>query len=395
MNEIQAPEFRGAGKVVRVSLAATIVGVVTLVVWAFVDPTQLFFAYLAAYNYVVTIALGALVFLMTCHAMHAAWPTLLRRLTEAIVATFPFLLLLFFPLLFGLRELYPWLRPETVADEHVRAIMALRAPYLNVGWFLGRAAFYLVIWIFVGYWLRRWSLAQDRGAGPVAGDRMYAMSGVLLPLVALTLSFAAFDWIMTLLPHWQSTMFPVRYFAGGFIGALALLTVLTSAADKAGLIPGINDSHYYALGRLLLAFVIFWAYTEFFQFLLMWIANKPDEVTFYLARAHGGWLVESVILVIAQFALPFLVLLSYDLKRRRAPLTVVAVWLIAAHYVDVHWTVLPAARPTGSPVSLVDLGALLAVGGATVMYGVYKLRGVRMVPVNDPFLPDALRYESL
>ncbi len=395
MNEIEAPEFRGAGKLVRVSAAATIVGVVTLIAWAFVEPRQIFFAYLAAYNYVVTIVTGALIFLMICHAMHATWPTLLRRLTEAIVATFPFLLLLFFPLLLGLRDLYPWLRPETLVDEHARALVALRAPYLNLGWFLWRAAGYLVIWIFVGYWLRRWSLAQDRGAGPAVGDRMYAMSGVLLPLVALAVSFAAFDWIMTLLPQWQSTMFPVRYFAGGFLGALALLTVLTAAADRCGLIPGINDSHYYALGRLLLAFVIFWAYTEFFQFMLMWIANKPDEITFYLARAHGGWLVESVVLVVAQFVLPFLLLLSYDLKRRRGPLAAIAAWVLAAHYIDLHWTVMPPARPTGSPVSLVDLGALLAVGGATVIYGVYRLRGVRMVPVNDPFLPDARRYESL
>jgi hypothetical protein len=213
--------------------------------------------------------------------------------------------------------------------------------------------------------------------------------------VGLALSFAAFDWVMTLVPEWYSTMFPVRYFAGGFLGALAGLTVLTAAADRAGLVPGINDSHYYALGRLLLAFVIFWAYTEFFQLMLMWIADKPEEVTFYLARAKGGWLVLSVIVALAQFVIPFFLLLSYDLKRRRGPLTAVAVWLLVAHYLDVHWLVMPSAAPRGAPYHWIDLGALLAVGGAAVVYGVLRAGGERLYPAHDPALPEAIRYESL
>src|SRR5262249_15244533 len=240
-------------------------------------------------------------------------------------------------------------------------------------------------------WLRRWSRAMDRGPDPVAADRMYAMSGVLLPLVGLAVSFAAFDWIMSLMPAWYSTMFPVCYFAGGFIGALALLTVLTAAADRAGLVRGINGSHYYALGRLLLAFVIFWAYTEFFQLMLMWIADKPDEVTFYLRRLHGGWSVVTAILVVVHFVVPFFLLLGYELRRRGGPRAAIALWLVAALSLDTYWMVVPAARSRGAAFVLVDLGALLAVSGVTVIYGVLRLRGVPMVPVHDPALERAVR----
>jgi hypothetical protein len=326
--------------------------------------------------------------------MHAAWPTLLRRLTEGVVATLPLLAILYVPLLFGLRTLYPWLRPETIAGEEARRKVALKAPYLDLGWFLGRAAIFLAIWIFVGFWLRRWSLAKDRDPRLDVNDRMYAMSGLLLPIVGLALSFAAFDWIMSLEPTWASTMFPVYYFAGGFVAAIALLTILTWGADRAGLVRGIGPSHYYALGRLLLAFVVFWAYAAFFQLLLIWIANKPEEVTFYLARSTGGWRTMSVILVLTHFVVPFFALLSYDIKHRPGPLAAVALWILAAHYIDVHWLVMPDA-PGGPLLGWLDAGALLAVTGVTVIYGVLRLRGHPLVPVHDPALAEALGYDSL
>jgi hypothetical protein len=391
----EAIEFTGARRVVQASASLCALGIVALVAGALFDPRRALVSYLTAFNYVVTIALGALIFLMICHAMHAEWPTLLRRLTEAVVATIPLYVLLFIPILAGLRVLYPWIRPESLHDERTRNLVALKAPYLNLNWFVGRTAFYFASWIFVAFWLRRWSRAMDRGPAPEAADRMYALSGALLPLVALTLSFAAFDWVMSLAPTWASTMFPVCYFAGGFVAALALLTVLTWAADRTGLIHGINPSHYYALGRLLLSFVIFWAYVEFFQFMLIWIANKPEEVTFYLARIQGGWAIESAILVLAQFVLPFFVLLDYRMKRKRDQIAAVAAWLLVAHYIDVHWLIVPMGGAVGRPLHWMDIAALVAVVGASVLFGALRLRGVRMVPVHDPALAKALRYESV
>jgi hypothetical protein len=389
-------EFTGGRRIATFAAVLSAVGIVVLIVGAFVDGHRALLAYLTAFNYVVSVAVGALLFLMICHSMHAGWPTLLRRLTEGIVATIPLYVLLFIPILAGLKVLYPWLRPETIADERARHLVSLKTAYLNLGGFIGRTGFYFAVWIFTTFWLRRWSRALDKGPSPEVSDRMFAMSGLLMPLVGLAFSFAAFDWVMSLTPTWASTMYPVCYFAGGFLGALALLTVMTWAADRAGLIVGINSSHYYALGRLLLSFVIFWAYVQYFQFMLMWIANKPDEVTFYLARVKGGFLAETVVLVLAQFVFPFFVLLNYRLKRKRNQLAAVAVWLLAAHYVNVHWLVMPSGLPTGArPFSWIDFAAFLAVGGAAVLFGVIRFRGVRMVAAHDPLLPDALRYESV
>jgi hypothetical protein len=326
--------------------------------------------------------------------VRATWPTLLRRLVEAIVAVLPLSLVLFVPVLLGVQVIYPWIHPESFEDPRLREAMVARSGYLNVGGFNARAVAYFVVWIVVGYVLRRLSRPRDAEQGATARARMYAFSGALLPVVAFALSFAAFDWLMSLSPGWYSTMFPVRWFAGGFIGALALITVLTAAADRAGLLPGVNPSHYYALGRLLLAFVIFWAYTEYFQLMLIWIADKPDEVTFYLARARGGHLGLSVILGLVQFLIPFVVLLSYDLKRRRGPLAAIAAWILVGHYLDSHWLVIPSGAPHAAPVHWIDFGALLAVVGASVAYAVLRLRGEVLVPVHDPALPDAIRYES-
>jgi hypothetical protein len=368
-------------------------GVVGLVIGAFLAPQQLFPAYLVAYAYAVSVALGALIFLMIGHAMNAGWPVVVRRLTETIVASLPALALLFVPILFGLHRLYPWTRPEALSDEVARQLVLAKRSYLNVPAFLIRTAVYLVVWVVIGERLRRWSLARDTDPRADVDRRLRALSAGALPLVALTFSFAGFDWLMSLTPTWFSTMYPVYWFAGGFVAALALLTALTFAAQRAGLLPEITLFHYHALGRMLLAFVIFWAYAAYFQFFLIWIANRPDEVTFFADRARGAWRSASVVLVVVQFVVPFFALLSYRLKLRPPLLATVAAWIVAAHYLDVHWLVMPSFR-AHVPYHWLDAAALLAVGGACTASSLSRLRGHPMIPVHDPALPRAIAYES-
>ena len=387
--------FRGGAGVIKASLGLAAFGVALLVVGWFVDPARAVFAYLAAYAYAVSIAAGALIFLMICNAMRARWPVVLRRITEGMAMTLPLLAVLFLPLLFGLSALYPWLRPETVTDPHARELLDHKRPYLNEGFFLVRTGIYFAIWISVEELVCRWSARRDRDPHLPVGHKLYAFSSGALPLVALALVFAAFDWLMSLSPLWFSTMYPIYYFAGGFLGALALLTMLTALLDRRGLLPALSTSHYYALGRLLLAFTIFWAYVAYFQFLIIWSANRPDEVEFYLKRTRGPWETVSAALLIVHFAIPFLLLLSYQLKRVPGALASVAVWLIAAHYIDVHWLIVPELERGGFPYSFLDVGALLAVGGSAVAFGVYRLRGRYLIPIHDEALPEAMRYESV
>jgi hypothetical protein len=389
----EAAIYHGGARLLRGSFVLATLGTAGLVIGAFVDPRQLFLAYLAAYAFAVSIAGGALIFLMIGHAMNAGWPVVVRRLTETIVASLPLLALLFVPLLFGLHTLYPWARPETLPDEAARALVLARHRYLDVPFFVVRAAVYLGAWALIGTLLRRWSLARDRDPLADVNGRMRALSAGALPAVAITLSFASFDWLMSLTPDWFSTMYPVYWFAGGFVAALALLVLLTFAAQEGGYLPEISLAHYYALGRMLLAFVIFWAYAAYFQFFLIWIANRPDEVSFFADRAHGSWLTITVAIVVAQFVAPFFALLSYRVKHRPPELAWIAAWILAAHYFDVHWLVMPAARPR-VPFHWLDLAALLAVGGACTAFSLTRLRGRAILPLHDPELARAARYES-
>jgi hypothetical protein len=385
--------FRGGARLLRLSLVLAALGVLGLVIGAFVDRHQLFFAYLTAYAYAVSIAGGALIFLMIGHVMGAAWPVLVRRLTETIVASWPLLALLFIPILFGVHVIYPWARPETLSDEATRELVHAKRSFLNVPFFVVRSAVYLGVLTTVSLLLRRWSLQRDMDPRADVEGRLRTLSAGGLPAVALTFSFASIDWLMSLTPTWFSTMYPVYWFAGGFVAALALLVVLTFTAQEEGLLPEVSPSHYYALGRMLLGFVIFWAYVAYFQAFLIWIAHRPDEIAFFVDRVQGPWRVVSIVLVIVQFVAPFFVLLSYRNKRTPPLLATVAAWVLAAHYLDVHWLVMPSARPH-TPFHWLDLAALLAVGGACTAFSVTRLRGRAILPIHDPALPRAIHYES-
>jgi hypothetical protein len=375
------------------SLACAAAGTLGLVVGFAVDRRQAFFSYLAAFTYATTVALGALVFLQIVHAMGATWPVTVRRLVEAIAGTLPLLALLFLPVLAGLTTLYPWSRPEAIADEHVRAAVMTKRAYLDTGGFVARAALYFAVWIGTAFWLRRDSRLQDADPSAPLAPRMRAVAAATLPATGLAFTFAAFDWWMSLTPAWASTMFGIYVFAAGFITALALVTLLAAIGARAGELP-IGPSHFYALGRLLLAFVIFWAYAAFFQFFLIWIANEPEEVPYYVTRAHGSWLHASVALLVTHFGVPFFALLPYRPKRRGGYLAAVSIWLLAAHWLDVHWLVMPAAHPEGFSVHWLDLAAYLAVSGGVTALGLRIASGLRLVPVNDPALEAAIRYES-
>jgi hypothetical protein len=336
-----------------------------------------------------------LVFVMACNAMGATWPVAVRRLAEATLATLPLLALLFLPIaLFGLDSLYPWTQPERVTHPEARHLLEHKLGYFRLPFFFGRAVVYFGVWTFAGFVLRRWSLRGDETRhDPRAARAQRVWSAVLLPAVGLTLTFAAFDWLMSLSPDWFSTMYGVYFFAGGFLGALALLTVLVAAARRAGYLARVGRAHGYALGRLLFAFVVFWAYIAYFQYFLVWIADRPVEARWFLERVHGPHRPASVFLAVGHFVLPFFYLLPYGTKQRASLLVPAAVWLLAAHYVDVHWLVAPA-RHDGLALHWLDAAALVAVSGWAVAFAVWRQRGHLLAPVHDPAYERALEYES-
>jgi len=389
-----AVPFRGGGRWLWGGLAAGLLGTAGLVAGLSLDATQVAFSWLVAYTWALTIVLGTAAFLMACHTMGATWPTAIRRLGEAIVAVMPLLALMVIPLLLGLSRLYPWMHPDAVSDAHVRELVRHKLPLMNRPFVVARSALYVVVWGGVCWGLRHYSLASDGPRGRDRTGRLQAFSALLLPALGITGSWAAFDWVMSLSPDWYSTMFGLYVLAGGFLGGLALLVILTVDAQSKGRLHGILPSHHYALGRLLLAFVVFWAYVAYFQFFLIWIADKPLEARWYLDRVHGGCAWVSGFLVFGQFLLPFFLLLPYAFKWRPRGLRLIGWWLLIAHYIDVHWLIAPARGRAAPVFHWLDGAALLCVGGFAVAFAVWRQRGHALAATADPRYPQALRYHS-
>ena len=384
--------FDGGGRAIAVALGVAGVGGIGFVVALAIDSTQALSSYLIAYSFAVTVVIGLVAFVMGAHAMNAAWPTTVRRLAEVGFGAMPLLVVLYLPLFWSMR-LYPWAHPERVTDHHVRELVEHKLPVMNAPFFFARAVGFLLLWTLVAEMLRRWSLRMDRPDAPNLKDRLRAFSCVLLPLVGITATFAAFDWMMSLSPDFYSTMYGLYVLSGGFVAAIGLMALMMASAQSAGWLVAVNRSHWYAIGRLLFAFLIFWAYTGFFQYMLIWIGNRPIEAKFYIERFRPGDRWTSWFLIWGHFAAPWLILMSYAVKRHRATVTAMGVWLLACHYVDMHWLV-GARRQATYAWQWPDAPALLLVGGLCVAFALWRQRGRLLSAVRDPDYTVGIHYES-
>lgn len=390
--------FRGR----HLRAAALIAGVAGLAGCALgltLAPAQVFHSYLAAHAYVTSLALGVLAFTMIGRAMGATWVLAVRGLEEAAIAALPALGALFVPVVAGADYLYPWATPEAADSEHLRHLLHHKRAYLDLPFFTGRAVFYFAAWIALAELLRYGSRCIEVAAGDAERiarleARGRALSAAGLPLLGFTATFAAFDWLMSLDPAWFSSAYGLYYVAGGLLGGIALLVVLAHGARRTLLAEELNRFHFHALGRLLLTFVVFWAYIAFFQALIIHIADRPEEVTFYLRRIAGSWSWLAYALLLGHFALPFFLLLPRAIKYRSGVLAGIAIWVLVMHYLDVYWLVLPELHPGGAAPRWLDAAALLGVGGVATAVAAWRQHGRSLLPEGHPRLQQALRYRS-
>ncbi len=373
------------------SLVLGALGTAGMIVGFVTEPTQAAFSYLTAWVFAVSIALGGLIFLMIAHATQGKWFVVFRRFGETIVASLPLLALAFIPVALCLGRIYVWIDPPVSLGHEALATIAHKAPYLNPAFFIVRTGIFFALWIGVAELLTRWAARADRDV-PAHLYRLRALACGALPAVALTLTFAAFDWLMSMTPLWYSTVFGLLYFSGGFVAALAVIAIVARDARRVPIVAEtIHPSHTGALGRLLFAFLVFWAYMEFSQGLIIWIANKPGEVPWYVTRGAGLWGGVFAVLLIGHFALPFFALLSKPLKRKPTPLALVGWWLVLMHYVDIYWIVMPIVHPALS-FHWLDVAAPLAVVGFATAFAVARSRGP--IATDDPRFAPAVRYEG-
>jgi hypothetical protein len=375
----------------RAGLVAALLGFAACAAGAAQGLEAFFRAYLVGWLLVLQIALGSLGLLMLHHLTHGAWGIVLRRPFEAAAATLPALAVLFVPVLLGMRHLYPWSDPAVVAAD---PILQQKAAWLGVTPFTLRAAFYFAVWIALGALARRWSLAQDRTGGGEIFRKLRVLSALGLVLFVLTVSFAAIDWVMTLDPHWFSSIYGVQFIGGSVVAALCA-GILASRwlAAREPMVRVFTPKHHHDHGTLLFAFLLLWGYFGVSQFLIIWSANLPEEVPFYLHRGHGAWRMLSAAIVLLHWAVPFFLLLSPRIKRVPGRLAAVATLVLVLRWVDLYWQVAPNFRPAGPAPHWLDAAVLVGVGGVCLALYARHLAGRSLLPLHDPFLPEALAHE--
>ena len=375
-----------------IGAGCAVLGIVGCALLGSGNPKQFLFSWLVSFLFFLSLALGALFFVLMQYATQGGWGIVLRRLGETIFATLPVMAVLILPLLLGMRDLYSWSAPG--AAEH-DALLQWKAPYLNVPFFLIRAALYFGMWSFIAILYYRSSRGQDETGDPAVSARLRRLAGPSIIVLALTQTFASIDWIVSLTPHWYSTMFGVYFFAGSLTGYLALISVVVVAMRSEGLLETVvTAEHLQDVGKFLFAFTAFWAYIGFCQFFLIWYANLPEESIWFKTRIEGSWMAVSLLLMAGHFVIPFLYLMGRDVKRRGWSLAIGGGWLLVMHYIDLYWQVMPTLHPQGVSPSVLDVAAFLSVGGCFVAAASWLMRRQALVPLRDPRLAESLAFEN-
>ncbi len=367
-------------RVQRIALVAGAVATLAAVAGAMSARDEFYRAYLVAFLFWLGPALGSLALLMLQHVTGGRWGIALRRVLEAAARTLPLMALAFVPVALGIHSLYEWAHESALHDP----ILQAKEPYLNEPFFLVRAVVYFVVWILLAFLLSRWSLAQDRGADQRLARRTLGVSAGGLILYGLTMTFAAFDWGMSLEPHWYSHIYGILIIGGQVLSAMAFAIIASAAiARQAEIARWLTADRFHELGKLMLAFIMLWAYFAFSQYLIIWAGDLPEEIPWYLHRLAGGWNTVGAGLMLLHFAVPFVVLLSRQVKRKPGALACVAAGLLLLRLVEVYWLVIPTFHPTGVFVHWLTPASVIALGGFWLALFVRNLDGNPLLPLSE------------
>ena len=368
----------------RRAFAAGAAGLIASLIGALVSPTQFFRSYLFAFLFWNGIALGCLSLLMIQHLTGGRWGLAIRRLLEAGTRTVPVMALLFLPVVVGLKRIYPWAGSEPT-DAIMRHAIEAKHAYLNVPFFLGRAAFYFAVWFLLAHFLNRVSLESDAGMDLRQARKLRSLSGGGLLLMGLTITFMSVDWAMSLDPRWFSTIYGMLFMIGTALSALALcIVVVTRLGGNPQVSVVANADTLHDLGKLMLAFIMVWAYFSFSQFLIIWSGNLPEEIPWYIRRFHGVWRAIGLFLVLFHFVVPFLVLLSRGAKRRAKTVGMVALWILGVRALDLFWLVRPEFPHTGFALHWLDLALPIGLGGVWLGVFAQQLKTRPLLPLGEP-----------
>ncbi len=402
-----AQDYKAPESVSRLEKRALVLGVLGIVgcIAGWIIQKDVFIrSYLVAFLAVLGLSLGSLGLLMLQHLTGGHWGIMIRRPLESATRVLWLVAGFFIPLIFGMQYLYRthtvgtdvrigWLDAPKPGEEG--ALSNLQQSWLTHNAFLGRALLYFVIWIGLALLFNALSVQQDANKDDRklrARIKFFAGPGIILYVFAM--SFAAIDWVMSLSPHWASTIYGFMFVAGQAISAMSLMIlVVVMLAQSETFSHIVQERHLHDLGKLLFAFNMLWAYFSFSQLLIIWSGNQPEEITFYHQRLQGGWGVVAVGVLLLHFFLPFLVLLSHDVKRNKRLIPIVAAWMIAMRVLDIFWLTQPEflRTPFENPAALLwDATAILGLGGLWFWFFASQLKRRPLLPLGDPKLEEAI-----
>jgi hypothetical protein len=392
-----AQEYHAPESVGRLQQRALTVGGIALVLSIFGavrSPGPFYQSYLMSFILVLGLTLGSLGLLLLQHLTGGQWGIIIRRSLESATRTLPLILAFFLPIVFfGMKYLYgAWLDPEELKKE---PLSKFQQAYLTAGGFQFRAVIYFGVWLLLMFLFNRWSKEQDVNQEDRSLRRRLAMfAGPGLILYVFAMSFAAIDWVMSVSPHWASTIYGFLFVAGQLISSLAfMIAIVVLLARTEPFSSVLQKRHLHDLGKLLLAFVMLWAYFDFSQLLIIWSGNQPEEISFYRTRLYGGWGVVAVIVLVFHFFVPFFLLLSQDVKRNAKVLPKIALWLLFMRLVDLFWMTRPEYTSNASPTWL-DIVLPVALGGLWLGFFAFNLKQHPLLPLGDPKLAEAIEHHE-
>jgi len=390
----------GLGKFALPMMIAGLVGVAASYIMgsgAGDNQKQFLHSYLTAFMYFLAIGLGGLFFVILQHLVGASWSITVRRIAECVAVSIPVLAILFVPILIAVINkndtLYIWTNPATIAKDH---LLEHKSAWLNPTAFAIRAVVYFAIWSVLAIYFHRSSVRQDESGDAEITVTQRVISAPAMIVFGLSLTFAAFDFVMSLTPHWYSTIFGIYFFASCAMSFMATLALLSKFVQRCGgLKTAISIEHYHDIGKLLFTFVFFWGYISFSQFMLIWYSNIPEETEFFLHRMEGGWMTVSLILIFCHFLIPFIGMLSRTSKRNRTLLLFWSIWMLTMHYVQMFWLVKHNYDTHHVAFGVLDVLCFVGVGGLFVGNILRVLGGNALTPVKEPRLAKSLAFQNI
>ena len=360
------------------------IGLVLVIAAYLIDSTRSAFDNVIFLMFMTSVGLGSLFLICIEYLGGAVWSTPFRRIAEFFGSVLFLLPLIAIPAYMNLHGLYHWSHPEVAATDEV---IKVKSSYLNPVSFGIRTLIFYAIWIFFYAVIKRNSSKQDVTKDQKLTSINIKFSAIFMPIFAISITLSAIDWLMSLEPHWFSTMFGVYYFSGSVLAGLAIVTLVVVLLQEKGYFGSwMNDDHYYSFGALLFAFTNFWAYIGFSQFLLIWYANLPEETAWFMHRSEGSWLIISIALIFARFIVPYFALLSQPSKKNPKVLKFVSIWILCAHILDLYWIVMPVFSKDGFILGWQEFGFPILAVGLLILIFSYKAKRENLIPIGDPKL---------